>query len=196
MTKSPRNTPRGPKMSALKSERYTQILLERLSQRSRVLELGCGSGVPTSYRLATRFELTDVDISAKQIELARKNVPAASFIQADMIKLSFDAGTFDAVAAFYSITHVPRDEQRPLIKDIARWLRPGGLFVASLSTGATAGVVEQNWVGAPTYFSGYDAQTNREMVERTGLNIISTREETEEEFGKPTTFLWIVAKKP
>jgi hypothetical protein len=64
-----------------------------------------------------------------------------------------------------------------------------------MSSRPSTGVVEQDWLGAPTYFSGYDAETNR-MVELTGLEIISARKETDDEFGQPTTFLWIVAKKP
>jgi hypothetical protein len=46
------------------------------------------------------------------------------------------------------------------------------------------------------YWSGFDAETNRRLVEEAGLSIITSREETATEFGKPTTFLWVVARKP
>ena len=46
------------------------------------------------------------------------------------------------------------------------------------------------------YWSGYDISTNKRLVERAGLKIISAREETAEEFAHPVTFLWIVAQKP
>jgi cyclopropane fatty-acyl-phospholipid synthase-like methyltransferase len=60
-------------------ERYTQILLDSLPAGADVLELGCGAGEPTSLRLAERFTLTGVDISGKQIALARKHVRRATF---------------------------------------------------------------------------------------------------------------------
>jgi ubiquinone/menaquinone biosynthesis C-methylase UbiE len=175
--------------------RYTGILLEALPAGSCVLELGCGAGEPTSRQLAERFTLTGIDLSAKQIELARTHIPGATFVQADMTQLELEAESFDGVAAFYSLTHVPRDQQEQLLLDIARWLKPGGLLVASMSSRESAGMVEQDWLGAPTYFSGFDAPTNRRIVEHAGLEVISAREETDDEFGKPVTFLWIVARK-
>ena len=33
---------------------------------------------------------------------------------------------FDAICAFYSITHVPREQHALLLRRIASWLRPGG----------------------------------------------------------------------
>lgn len=55
---------------------------------------------------------------------------------------------------------------------------------------------EEDWLGAPMYWSGFDPQTNRQIIEEAGLNIISAREETEEEHGQPARFFWVVAQKP
>ena len=40
-----------------------QELVARLPKGARVLELGCGAGVPDTQRLAARFQLTGVDVS-------------------------------------------------------------------------------------------------------------------------------------
>jgi SAM-dependent methyltransferase len=175
--------------------RYTSILLERLPNGATVLDLGCGAGVPTARALAERFEVTGVDISARQIALARQNVPEATFIQADMTRLDFAPASFDAIAAFYALIHVPREEQAELLRDIAAWLRPGGLLVAAMGTHAARADLDE-LLGAPMYWSGFDSETNRRLVEEAGLCIVSAREETAEEFDDPVTFLWIVAQKP
>jgi trans-aconitate methyltransferase len=65
-------------------ERYTAVLLNALPPGAQVLELGCGVGVPTTQRLARRFAVTGVNISVQHIALARRNVPTATFVQADM----------------------------------------------------------------------------------------------------------------
>ena len=91
-------------------ERYTDFLLKNLPVGANILELGCGGGDPTTMRLAERFAVTGVDISERQIRLARRNVPDAKFIQGDMTLLKFPAASFDAVVDFYSITHVPREQ--------------------------------------------------------------------------------------
>jgi ubiquinone/menaquinone biosynthesis C-methylase UbiE len=175
--------------------KYTAVLLEQVPIGADVLELGCGAGVPTTRQLARRFAVTGVDISARQLELARQNVPTAQFIQADMTELDLEPDSFDAVAAFYSLIHVPRQEQAAFLQKIASWLRPSGLLVATMGTHATPAGYEEDWLGAPMYWSSFDSQTNRALVEAAGLNIIQAEEETAEEFGQPVTFLWIVAQK-
>lgn len=94
---------------------YVALLEARLPAGAAVLELGSGTGALTTARLAARFAVTGVDISGKSIDLARRNVPAATFLHADMATVRFPAATFDAVTAFYSTTHLPRDEHAPLL---------------------------------------------------------------------------------
>ncbi len=177
-------------------EKYTSLLCNGLVADAQVLELGCGAGIPTTKRLAERFQVTGVDISSRQIELARINIPNAQFLCADMTKLGFPVACFDAIAAFYSIVHVPRDEQAHLISNIHQWLRPNGLFVAAFGANAQSAGYDDNWLGAPMYWSSFDSETNKRMVEEAGFHILSAEEETaiEEDEG-PTTFLWIVAQK-
>jgi SAM-dependent methyltransferase len=176
--------------------RYTALLLEKLPSGARVLELGCGGGVPTTRLLAERFAVTGVDISAGQIELARRQVPGATFVQADMTALDWPEGSFDAVAAFYSLTHVPRREHWRLVRLIARWLRPGGLLVATMGASSSPDAVDDDWLGAPMFFSHYGARANRRMVRDAGLGIVSARVEQTDEDGEAVPFLWIVAEKP
>jgi len=177
-------------------ERYTAVLLDALPDGARVLDLGCGAGLPTTRALASCFRVTGVDISARQIALARENVPGVQFIRADMTQLDLPPDSFDAVAAFYAMIHVPREEQPALLADIAAWLRPGGLLVMTMSSQATDAGYEDDWLGAPMFWSGYDGQANRRLVEEAGLHIVRAQDETAEEFGDPVTFLWIVAQKP
>jgi cyclopropane fatty-acyl-phospholipid synthase-like methyltransferase len=176
--------------------RYTTLLLEALPEGADVLELGCGNGGPTTRALAERFRLTGVDLSAEQIARARQHVPHATFIQADMTALRCAPASFDAVAAFYSIIHVPREEQPALLGQIAGWLRPGGLFAAALSARDNPEDYADDWLGAPMYWSGYDSATNRRLVEEVGLLVERAQMETADEDGVPITFLWIVARKP
>jgi SAM-dependent methyltransferase len=73
-------------------------LKARLPASGRVLDLGCGCGVPVARSLsAAGHDVTGVDISEVQIERARCLVPGASFLQADAPQLDFPPGSFDAV---------------------------------------------------------------------------------------------------
>ena len=177
-------------------ECYLALLENRLPAGAAVLELGCGTGASTTKRLAARFAVTGVDISGRSIELARRAVPDATFLHADMTALDLPPAAFDAVTAFYAITHVPREEHAALLRSIAGCLRPGGLLIATMGAGDAAGDVEEDWLGAPMYFSHYDAATNERLVREAGLRPLSARLETTDEDGVPVPFLWVVAKKP
>ncbi|MBR0715914.1 class I SAM-dependent methyltransferase [Bradyrhizobium liaoningense] len=81
-----------------------------------------------------------VDASLGQIVRARRNVPEANFVHADMTSIQLPTGSFDAISAFCSMTHVSGNEHAALIRRIASWLRPDGIFVASF------GSAEGDWL--------------------------------------------------
>lgn len=176
-------------------QRWTDFLRENVPESAPLLDLGCGHGLPSTRALAERFAVTGVDVSAKQLERARRNVPKATFIQAEMSTLDFPAQSFDAVTAFYSIIHLPRDEQPELMRSISSWLRPDGYLVAVMGAASSPGDVDPDWLGAPMYWSHFDSDTNVAMVAEAGLEIVSAEEATISEEGVPVTFLWIVARK-
>ena len=176
--------------------KYTDVLLNRLPQGAEVLDLGCGAGVPTTRELARSFCVTGVDISRRQVARARANVPGATFVRSDMADARLPPESFDAVAAFYAIIHLPRDEQPPMLSAIASWLRPGGLFVGTLGAISVEADYQEQWLGTPMYWSSHDSETNRRMVREAGLEIISAKEETTRADGDSETFLWVVARKP
>jgi cyclopropane fatty-acyl-phospholipid synthase-like methyltransferase len=172
-------------------ERLIAALVSRLPERARVLDLGCGAGALARV-LAERFEVVGVDLSQEQLALAREAVPRASFFEADFTTLELDEASVDAVCALYSITHVPREEHAALFERIARWLRPGGLFLASLS-GRGSEDWTGEWLGVEMFFSGHDAETNRRLLREAGFELVHDEIATIEESEGPAQFLWVVA---
>jgi SAM-dependent methyltransferase len=176
--------------------RLARDLDGRLPDGADVLELGCGRGVPIARELAKRHRVTGVDISAAQVELARHHVPEASFVHADYTELDIAAGSFDAVVAILTLTHVPREEHADLFARIAGWLRDGGLFLCSLGAGDAAGSVDDDWLGAPMFFSHYDADTNRRLLGDAGFELLIDEvvPMVEEGHGE-ARFLWVLARR-
>jgi SAM-dependent methyltransferase len=176
--------------------RYLALALELISPGSDVLDLGCGAGVPMTAALAEDRAVTGVDISSTQLALARRNVPGATFLRADMTALTFEPASLDAVVAFYSLTHVPRDEQAELLGHIRSWLRPGGIFLASMGADDEPGDVEPDWLGVDMYFSHFGARANRRLVESAGLVVERSELAVEPEDRHDARFLWVVARAP
>ena len=140
--------------------------------RPRILDLGCGNGIPVARRLAKTASVTGVDLSPVQIERARKLVPGAAFLCQDMTTLTFEPACFEAILAFYSIIHVPLEEQPGLLGQIFGWLRPGGLFMATLGSGDWTGT-EENWLdaGGRMYWSHTGADTYQKWLTTAGFSV-------------------------
>jgi cyclopropane fatty-acyl-phospholipid synthase-like methyltransferase len=177
----------------LRMERVSR-LTERLSDGAAVLELGCGAGVPVARALAERYSVTGVDISGSQVERARANVPGAQFIQADMTEVRFPAGAFDAIVGLYCLIHVPREQHAGLLLRMKEWTKPGGYLLINMGTGDDPGTVEDDWLGSPMFFSSFDAEANRRLVEQAGFDVIEADVVPQHEDGRRVTFLWILAQ--
>ena len=172
-------------------------LASLLPSGAAVLDLGCGAGVPVTRWLANRsFAVTGVDVSARQLDLARKNVPAGTYLKADMTELTFAPESFDAAVAFHSIIHVPRAEHLALLESIHRWLRPEGVFLATMSVSENEGR-EEDWEGwgAPMVWSHYDGEANVAMLRGVGFEIQYAEPKTGPGTGDAETWLWVLARK-
>jgi SAM-dependent methyltransferase len=113
-----------------------------------------------------------------------------------MTAVAFPPASFDAVVAFYSLTHVPRDDVPPLLRRIREWLRPGGVLVATMGVEDDPGGIEHDWLGVDMYFSHFSARRNRQLVEAAGFVVDLAEVLTEPEDRFAARFLWIVAHAP
>jgi SAM-dependent methyltransferase len=150
-------------------------LQERVPPGGAVLDVGSGCSVPLARDLAAAgYAVTGVDLSAVQVERARRLVPTARFLHADAGEVSFPASSFDAVVSLYALIHMPLDEQPRLLRRIGRWLRPGGWLLATTGHHAWTGS-EDNWLGgeAPMWWSQADAATYRAWIEQAGLSVVT-----------------------
>jgi ubiquinone/menaquinone biosynthesis C-methylase UbiE len=175
-------------------EWFVAELENRVDDGARVLDLGCGDGTKTR-RLTEHFEVVGVDVSREQLRLARTSAPEVTFVEADFSELDFAADTFDAVTAFYSIMHVPRDRHLELFGKVLRWLKPGGLFLASLST-IGGPDRKENWLGVEMFFSGFDAETNRRLVQEAGFELLVDDVIRMTEPEGETAFFWVLGRRP
>ena len=169
---------------------YVRRLLDRLAPRSLVLELGSGPGDPATRMLAEHHRVVGVELSWGQIEIARRKAPRASFVQADMTRLSVRPGSVDAIASFFATGHVPSAEQAPFYARLGSWLRPGGVLLTTPPRSPSDGT-EDGWLGAPAmFFGGIGREATVAAVEAGGLTVESVDDVDD---GDGERFLWITA---
>jgi cyclopropane fatty-acyl-phospholipid synthase-like methyltransferase len=173
-------------------ERYLPALIEGLTPGEHVLDLGCGAGLPIASRLsAAGLRVIGVDSSIQMLRLARRNVPAAVLLLADMTEVELVDGSFAAIVAWDSLFHVDRRYHRAMYGKFARWLRPGGRVLFT-SGGSGDDGFTSSMFGEEFFYSGYTPDDVASYLRAAGLIIL--RRELDEPRDKG--HVSFVAEKP
>lgn len=207
--------------------KYLNVLLEHLNSGAptpqSVLELGCGSGNPVTSLLASsqyptngadtsssapRFTVIGNDISQQQLHLASERLGSFKNVElkeGDMMDLSFGERSLDAVLGMYALIHLPREEQKGLLKRIHTWLRPGGYFLGNFAVEEQQSVFNHTWLGCGTdggvmFWSSWGEEKTCEILADIGMDVIIREVVQDVEEGsdgeeKKVSFVWILGKK-
>jgi len=100
-------------------------------KKGRILDVACGKGATTKYLLKyyTPSKIIGTNISEKQLETCRENVPGITFLAMDAATLEFDDNYFDNLICVESVFHF--DTRERFLQEAQRVLKPGGRLVLS-----------------------------------------------------------------
>ncbi|OAN67191.1 class I SAM-dependent methyltransferase [Sphingomonas sp. TDK1] len=123
------------RFAALRSDVGTDIVLRWSSQLPRggaVLDIGCGTGMPISARLADKgFALFGIDPAPRMIAAFRRNLPGAGVACEPAETSSFFGRRFDGVVAIGVLFLLSEAAQAAVFARVGRVLHPGGHFLFS-----------------------------------------------------------------
>jgi predicted TPR repeat methyltransferase len=151
--------------------RTVEQLLERVSAGARVLDLGCGTGVPTARQLVDGgCEVTGVDISEVMLEQARRNVPEATLLQRDIVDAVATTDRFDAVVVFFSLLMLPRDHIVDVLNALHDVITPSGWLAIGMVE-ADLDDVPVPFLGAPLRVTAWPRDQLKRVVTDAGFAI-------------------------
>jgi len=165
-----------------------------LPRGSRILDIGCGNGLPATRELALSHEVTGVDISEQQIVRAASNVPAAAFICGDVRDVDLPVGAFDAIVALYPIDNIAREDYPLLFRRLGELLRPNGRLLLSAEPGEDPWQ-RYTWLGVPMFINTVPTEELVRLLQESGLSVASTELESQLEGGRPIEYAWIIGER-
>jgi SAM-dependent methyltransferase len=135
------------------------------------LDIGCGEGRLSRDLRELGHRVVGVDQSPSMIAAAREADPEGEYIEADAAALPFEEGSADLAIAFMSLMDM--DDMPAGVREVARVLEPGGLFVASVVhplNSAGQFVPRDGGEDAPYVIDSYrERRRYADTIERAGL---------------------------
>lgn len=104
-------------------------VLERVTPKSDVLDVGCGGGLLTSALSEAGGNVVGIDLDMDRVNLAKDTQVSLSV--GDGSRLPFKDGTFDIVVWNDFMHHLSTDDQVAFLFEAKRVLKPNGLVVGS-----------------------------------------------------------------
>ena len=105
----------------------------RIRSGSRVLDVGCGTGVVAITAAKAGARVSALDLTPELLEVARENARIADveidWREGDIEQLPFDDAAFDAVTSQFGHMFAPRPEVA--VAEMLRVLKPGGTIAFS-----------------------------------------------------------------
>ncbi|UNO42109.1 class I SAM-dependent methyltransferase [Streptomyces sp. MST-110588] len=109
-------------------------LSRRLAPGCRVLDVGCATGRPTTEQLCAKgLDVTGTDVSPVMLAHARRQVPQARFVLADLFgDVPAGLGEYDAVVCLFCLVDLPERTFVEGLRRLAALTAPGGTVLLAV----------------------------------------------------------------
>ena len=173
-------------------------LAEKVEGLGVICDLGCGPGQIARYLHGRGVKACGVDLSPEMVRQAQALNPDIPFEQGDMLALTGVAdNSYGAIAAFYSIIHIPRPSVIDALRELKRVLRPQGVLLLAFHIGRQT-IHKDEWWGKEVSldFHFFETEEMKTHLTTAGFELEEVIErDPYTDFEYPTRRAYIFAKK-
>ena len=156
----------------------TDAFLAFLPKGGLILDVGCGSGVKSKYLVDAGMKVVGIDFSDTMINIAKREVPSATFLVADMREVEKLAWEFDGIYLQAALLHIPKAEAGKILKKLLGKLRKGGHIYIAVKEQRSAGPAEEvknesdHGYQYERFFSYYTVEELGRHLKKTGVRVV------------------------
>lgn len=149
-----------------------------LPAHSRILDVGCGNGVPVSEALVNAgYRVVGLDSSAGMLDHFRGNLPGALIVRGDGRRWPFVGGAFDAAISMGMLFHLSHADQASAFASVSRVLKPGApfLFTGAEIEGADDAGITGTMNGVTFHY--YAVPSYRMLAAEHGMELVNVQDD-------------------
>ena len=160
-----------------KTMKYSLDKFIVLVETNKVVDIGCGNGRDVKYLVENGLDVIGVDLSSQLLNIARKKVEEAKFINKDMRDLPFENSSFGGIWTCAAFHHLPKNEGEKALKEFYRILKPKGILFISVKKGVGERMVKKDYYqGNQKFFAYYSENELQEKLENIDFEILEIKE--------------------
>ncbi|WP_034944318.1 class I SAM-dependent methyltransferase [Erwinia oleae] len=158
------------RLTHLFEQPWLDSFLNLLPAGGRILDIGCGNGVPVAeYFIRQGFQVTGVDSSQAMIDACQQRFPRHHWLQADMRALALTE-KFDGLIAWDSFFHLTREDQREMFTRFRQHAasKAALMFTSGPGNGEAIGTFE----GEALYHASLAAAEYEQLLHEHGFHVV------------------------
>jgi SAM-dependent methyltransferase len=160
--------------SALRDQNPADLLpfLEELKPNSRVLDLGCGTGMDLLYIKRSGHEAVGLEAAPKMVEIARAQNPGLEILEKNFLFLSLKEADWDGIWANCSLHHHESEIVQRVVATCFKGLKAGGVLGLVVYEGDESFEDrEGDLLGPARFIRPFSEKAICSMLEQTGFKI-------------------------
>jgi len=140
---------------------------------ARILDAGCGTGIPiTRTLLSAGCKVFGIDSSVQMLARFRVNLPETPIIQGLVQSGGLAAEAFDAAVAWGVMFHLTHADQARAMANLSHALKAGAPFL--FTSGDEHGCVEGFMNGVSFHYFSFSIEGYRSLLQENGFTLVDT----------------------